>query len=185
MATGIDVPDGRGTALADRAERIVGVGALVSFFRHIQVNLPRCTTASGFVLLWGVAATAAYRVVAAATSWIPPGASSPPHVPVYLQVYLGLVAGGCLVASVAMVVVPSPAATRAGWALGSVVCAAAMAMYFVGRTAGLPGVPQWVGRWDYPLGTFAVALQGTFLLLHLGVLTGRAIAVPDRRGWHD
>jgi hypothetical protein len=72
-----------------------------------------------------------------------------------------------------------------GWALGSLVSMASIAMYLVSRTAGLPGLPRLVGRWDYPLGTFVIALAALFAVLHFSVLTGMNVAYPLRRCWHD
>ena len=176
---------GAGTELADRLQRSPGLGALIAFYRYIQFDLPRTTTATGVLLLWGIAAVRIYLLVAARTAWVQPGGSVRPQVPVYLQAYLGLVAVVAVVASGAIMAARSRTTTRAGWALGSLVCAAAMAMYVTSRTAGLPGAGDWVGRWDFPLGTFAVTLEAAFLLTHVAVLTGMTVAAPDRRHWRD
>lgn len=176
---------GRGAAWADRLERLPGAGALVSFQRHLRFNLPRSTTAGGVLLLLGIAAIRVYLLVASATGWVAPGASAPIRPPVYLLAYFAVVAAGALLAAAGMLSAPRRVLTRVGWALGSLVCAAAMAMYLVSRTAGLPGGDRWVGRWDQPLGTFALAVEGAFLITHLAVLTGMTVAVPDRRDWRD
>jgi hypothetical protein len=69
--------------------------------------------------------------------------------------------------------------------LGSLVSAASLAMYLASRTVGLPGVSQLVGWWDYPVGTFAMALAALFVGVHVTVLTGMNVAYPHRRDWHD
>ena len=50
---------------------------------------------------------------------------------------------------------------------------------------GLPGLSLLVGWWDYPLGTFVLALAAMFLGLHFSVVTGLNVAFPERRDWHD
>lgn len=167
----------RPAALADTAERVPVIGALVSFYRYIQLNLPRSTTAGGVVMLWGIAAIHVYWLVRSGDSTWP--------VPSYLRVYFALEAACSLIAGFALPAGRIRAVTRIGWGLGSLAGGAAMAMYLVSRTAGLPGLPLAVGRWDYPLGTFTIALAGVYLITHVAVLTGLAIAVPDRRSWHD
>lgn len=74
---------------------------------------------------------------------------------------------------------------RFAWLLGSVVSLASIAVYLVSRTAGLPDLPELVGRWDFVLGTVSMGLAGAFVGLHISVLTGVNVAAPDRRDWHD
>ncbi|MBA8824941.1 hypothetical protein FHX42_002288 [Saccharopolyspora lacisalsi] len=150
-----------------------GVGKLLSFYRYFAINAPRVTTASGIVLLAGVAAIRLHRLVDGVGR------------PAYLDAYFVLVVLGALAASAGMVAVRAPVLVRVGWGLGSLVSAASLGMYVAGRTAGLPGVPQLVGRWNEPVGTAGMVFAVLFLVLHFSVLTGMNIAVPQRRRWHS
>lgn len=171
--------------------RWTGLGKLISFYRYFSFNGPRLTTASGLVPLLGIAAIRLY--------WLAGGFLLPAY-PAYLAAYFALLVTAALLAAVGMVFGRRPGLVRTGWAriggaqigwaqigwtLGSLVSAASIAMYLASRTMGLPGLPQLVGRWDYPLGTFAMALAALFVVLHFSVLTGMNIAHPHRRQWHD
>ncbi len=155
------------------ALRWTGLGKLISFYRYFAFNVPRVTTASGIVVLLGIAAIRLYYLLADVVF------------PAYLVAYFVLVIAVAVLASVGMVVGGRPGVTRVGWALGSLVSLASLVVYIVGRSLGLPGLPQLVGRWDYALGTFSMALAALFLALHFSVLTGMNIAYPQRRQWHD
>lgn len=152
-----------------------GLGKVVSFYRHVYFNGPRVTTALGVTLLVGVAAVRLY--------WLAGGFLLGSY-PGYLAWYFGLVIAAAVLASAGMVA-PRSAVAGLGWALGGVVSAASLGMYVASRTAGLPGLPEMVGRWDYPLGTFAMALAATFLALHFSVVTRLNVAYPRQRRWHD
>jgi hypothetical protein len=156
--------------------RWTGLARLVSFYRYFAFNGPRVTTALGVVLVIGLAAIRLY--------WLAGGLPVRAY-PLYLAVYFALVVAAGLLASVAMVVRSSLAAVRIGWALGSVVSVASIGMYVASRTAGLPGLPELVGWWDYPLGTFSMALAALFMGLHLSVITGMNVAYPQRQHWRD
>jgi hypothetical protein len=156
--------------------RWTGSGKLISFYRYFSFNVPRVTTASGIVLLLGVGAIRLY--------WLT-GGFLVSNFPVYLTACVVLLVIAALLASAAMVVGRRPGLVRIGWALGSVVSAASIAMYVVSRILGLPGLPQLVQRWDYALGTFSMALAAMYLMLHFSVLTGMNVAYPERRQWHD
>ncbi|MDR7299889.1 hypothetical protein [Haloactinomyces albus] len=153
--------------------RWTGLGKLFSFYRYFAFNVPRVTTFSGVVLLGGLAAIHLYLLLGTAVF------------PVYLAAYFALLATGALMASAGMVIGRRPALTRAGWALGSLASATSVAMYLLSRTLGLPGLSQLVGRWDYALGTFSLLLAVLFLALHVSVVTGMNVAVPQRRQWHS
>ena len=166
--------------------RWTGLGKLLSFYRYFSFNGPRLTTALGIVPLLGIAAIRLY--------WLAGGFLLPAY-PAYLAAYFALLAAAALLAVVGMVLGRRPGLVQTGWArigwtqigwtLGSLVSAASIAMYLASRTVGLPGLPQLVGRWDYALGTFAIALAALFVALHFSVLTGMTVAYPHRRQWHD
>lgn len=156
--------------------RWTGLGKLISFYRYFAFNGPRVTTTSGIVLLVGIAAIRLYWLV---------GGFLVPGYPAYLTAYLALLVTGAVMASVGMVLGRRPGLVRIGWMLGSVVSIVSIAMYLLSRTIGLAGLPQLVNRWDYALGTFAMALAALFLALHFSIVTGMNVAYPRRRRWHD
>jgi hypothetical protein len=156
--------------------RWTGLAKLVSFYRHFAFNGPRVTTAVGVVLVVGLVAIQMY--------WLAGGFPLRTY-PLYLAVYFALVVAAGLLASVAMVLGSRPMVAGTGWVMGSVVAAASIGMYAASRTAGLPGLPDLVAWWDYPLGTFSMAVAALFMGLHFSVLTGMNVAYPQRRHWHD
>ncbi|HWR48192.1 MAG TPA: hypothetical protein VN327_11365 [Pseudonocardiaceae bacterium] len=186
--------------------RWTGIGKLISFYRYFSFNGPRLTTALGIVPLLGIAAIRLY--------WLAGGFLLPAY-PAYLAAYFALLVFAALLAAAGMVVGRRPGpvqiggaqvggaqvggaqvggaqvggaqvgGAQVGWTLGSLVSAASIAMYLASRTVGLPGLPQLVDRWDYALGSFAMALAALFVALHFSVLTGMNVAYPHRRQWHD
>jgi hypothetical protein len=155
--------------------RWTGLRALICFFRFFQFNLPRTTTAAGIALLAG---SAVIRLFWLSGHFL---ASDPPT---YVLVYLALIVAGDLVAA-AVMIVPSIPIALLGWVFGAFVSTATVGMYIASRTAGLPGVPELVGRWHYALGTVSLLLPAAFLGLWFTVITQRNIVYPQRRGWHD
>ncbi len=108
-----------------------------------------------------------------------------PSYPAYLAVYsLVLVIAG-LSAAVGMVAGRRRRLAEIGWTLGSLVSVVSVVTYLVGRTVGVPGLPQLRGWWDYPIGTFSMALAVLFVALHFSVRTGMNVAYPERKQWHD
>jgi hypothetical protein len=148
--------------------RWTGIGKLISFYRYISFNIPRVITGSGAVLVLGVGAIQLYLLVASR------------GVPGYLSAYFAVLAAVAVLAALGIL-----AGRTLGWALGSLTSAAAIATYVASRTIGLPGLPQLVGWWDYPLGTFLMMLAALVLALHFSVLTGMNVAYPKRQHWHD
>lgn len=156
------------------ALRWTGLGKLISFYRYIYFNGPKATTAAGMVLVLGVGAIHLYLL--ASNQALGRRFASP----AYLDAYYGVLFAGAVAAAVGMTV-----ARRLGWALGSLVSASTIMMYVASRVWGLPGLHVLEGWWNYPLGTFMMALGAMFLGLHFSVSTGVNIAYPDRRDWHD
>jgi hypothetical protein len=154
--------------------RWTGLGKLVSCYRYIYFNGPRTTLALGMVLVLGVGAIHLYLLVT--DQALARGVASP----AYLDVYFTLLFASALLAALSMAT-----GRRPGWALGSLASAATIMMYVVSRVWGLPDLPLLVRWWDYPLGTFVLALAAMFLGLHFSVMTGLNVAYPDRRDWHD
>lgn len=158
--------------------RWTGMPQLYSFYRHIAFNAPRFTTGSAVLLLLGIGAIRLYLLLSS------PNPSSTYSVPAYLTAYFALVFGVAVLASVGMLLVRLPTLVKVSWAVGGLVALATFAMYLVSRTIGLPGLPELVGRWDYPLGTFGIILSLSYLGLHLSVVTGLNVAM-NWRSWHD
>jgi hypothetical protein len=176
IALATDGRAGAGRAAIVHAARWVGIAQLISFYRYIAFNVPRVITAAGIVVLLGVAAIRLYWLV---------GGFPVPAYPTYMGVYFGLLVAVTVLAAGSMVIGSKPKLVWLGWMLGSVVSVASIAMYVASRTVGLPGLPRLVRWWDYPLGTFAMALAAVFVALHLSVATGMNVAYPQRRDWHD
>ncbi|HEU5007092.1 MAG TPA: hypothetical protein VFT67_08980 [Jatrophihabitantaceae bacterium] len=154
------------------AMRVPLLRRLVGFYRHIAFDLPRTTTAVGIGLLLGIAAIRLYLLAEY-------------DQPAYLAAYF-IVLGACAtLAALAMLAGRWLVIVRAGWALGSVVALASLAMYLASRTIGLPQLPELVGRWEYAPGTLGMALSGAFLATHFAVLTRLTVSWPMHQEWHD
>ena len=69
--------------------------------------------------------------------------------------------------------------------MGAVVCGLALVAYLWSRAIGLPGLSGAVDDWDTPLGSFAMVLESLFLAGYFTVMTGVAVAAPERRHWYD
>lgn len=149
--------------------RVTGIGRLVSFYGYIYLNQPGLTTLAGVALILGVGAV---HLVAA-----------PAHFEA--AAYLGVL----FVANFAVTLVAAVGIFRGakvwGWTLGAVVCGLSFVAYVASRLFGLPGLGEAVGEWDEPLGSLALILEGLFLAGWFSVVTGLAVAAPDRRDWHD
>jgi hypothetical protein len=153
--------------------RYSGLGKAVSFYRYFSFNLPRATTAAGMTLLFAVLAPRAYLLARF-------------DLPAYLAAYFGLLIACCGVAGVLLGIAAKPALTRVGWWLGDLAALVSIVMYVASHSSlGLPGLAREIGRWDYALGTFAIFMAAGYILVHLSVLTGMNVAVPQRREWHD
>jgi len=149
--------------------RITGVGKLVSFYRYIYLNQPRLTRLAGLVLI----------LVLGAIHLI----ETPAHfkAAVYLGVLFAMNFAGTLVAATGIF----RGAKGWGWTLGALISVLSLLAYLASRLFGLPGFAEAAGEWDEPLGTLAMILEGLFLAGWLSVITGLAVAAPDKRDWHD
>lgn len=139
----------------------------------VAFNLPRTVTALGGTLLTGLVAAHVYLL------------ATEPGLPRYFAGYVLVLAAGCLTAATAMVVGIRPAVPQAGWHLGSLVCAAFLALYLVTRWVSLPGLVTVTARWDFAPGTLGMACAAAFIAVHTTVLSGINVAYPRRRQWHD
>ncbi|MFI6808076.1 hypothetical protein ACIBO6_24155 [Streptomyces luteogriseus] len=156
-----------------------GVGKAVSFYRYFAFDLPVFTTLSAIGLMLGFTLVQLWILV------------THQAVPVYFTAYLALLTAGSALAAAGITLgwlSPAGALHRGGrlaWALGSCVSLVSIGLYLISRTAGLPGLGELAGRWDYIPGTLTLALAGLFAGLHFSVFTGLNVAAPDRRDWHD
>lgn len=141
-------------------------------YRWVAFDGPRTTTGLGVVLLLAVAAPQLALLMSGAF-------------PVWLDIWFVLAGVLVMLAIASMTASRSRVVGRLGWVAGSLVCATAIALWVVSRTAGLPGVAGTVGRWYHPGATAVLGLAAVFLLLHTSLLLGVTVAVPDRRRWHD
>lgn len=148
------------------------LAAVISFYRHFAFDLPRATTAAGVGLVLGIAVIRLYLLAA----------GDPPD---YLGAYFALVGALSTAAALAMLAARRPGIVRLGWALGSLAALATLGMYLVSRTLGLPELDRYVGRWDYPLGTFGMILSVSLVGLHFAVVTKLTVAHPYHQQWRD
>jgi hypothetical protein len=149
--------------------RITGLGRLVSLYRYIYLNQPQLTRLAGIAL---ILALGAIHLI-----------ETPEHLEaaVYLGVLFAANFAGTVVAAVGIM----RGAKSWGWTLGALICAVSLLAYLASRLFGLPGFAEAAGEWDEPLGTLAMILEGLFLAGWFSVITGLAVAAPDKRHWHD
>jgi hypothetical protein len=149
--------------------RITGVGGLVSFYRHIYLNQPRLTRLAGVVLILAVGAIHLLE--------------APAHFEA--AAYLGVLFAINFVGTLAAAIGIFRGAKGWGWTLGALISVLSLLAYLASRLFGLPGFAEAAGKWNEPLGTLAMILEGLFLAGWLSVITGLAVAAPDKRDWHD
>jgi hypothetical protein len=149
--------------------RRTGVGSLVSFYRHIYLNQPRLTRLAGVVLILAVGAIHLLE--------------APAHFEA--AVYLGVLFVINFVGTLAAALGIFRGAKGWGWTLGALISVLSLLAYLVSRLFGLPGFAEAAGKWDEPLGTLDMILEGLFLAGWLSVITGLAVAAPDKRDWRD
>jgi hypothetical protein len=148
--------------------RVTGVGSLVSFYRHIYLNQPRLTRLAGVVLMLAVGAIHLLE--------------APAHFEV--AAYLGVLFAINFVGTLAAAIGIFRGTKGWGWTLGALISVLSLLAYLASRLFGLPGFAEAAGKWNEPLGTLAMILEGLFLAGWLSVITGLA-AAPDKRDWHD
>ena len=148
--------------------RITGIGSLISLYRYVYLNQPRLTRLAGVALILAVGAIHAIE--------------APNH---FRAAYLGVLfvvnAAAALVAAVGIL----RGAKGWGWTLGAAISGLSALAYLASRLFGLPGLGETAGGWDEPLGSLALIVEGLYLAGWFSVVTGLAVAAPDRRHWHD
>lgn len=149
--------------------RVPGIGKLVSFYRYIYLNQPRLTRLAGIALILTVGAIHLIE--------------APEHfrAAAYLGVLFAINAAAALVAAVGIL----RGAKGWGWTLGALISGLSALAYLFSRVFGLPGLGEAAGGWDEPLGSLALIFEGLFLAGWFSVMTGLAVAAPERRYWHD
>jgi hypothetical protein len=146
-----------------------GIGKLVSFYGYIYLNQPRLTRLVGLVLILVV------------------GAIHLIETPAHLEaaVYLGVLFVANFAGTLVAVIGIFRGAKGWGWTLGALISGLSLLGYLASRLFGLPSFAEAAGEWDEPLGTLAMILEGLFLAGWISVITGLAVAAPDKRDWHD
>ncbi len=142
---------------------------MISLFKMTALNLPRLTAAAGVALILAVGLVHLWE--------------APAHFEA--TPYVGVLFVANFVASLVSAVGIVRGAKTWGWSLGVLVSLGALLAYLGSRAIGLPGLAEAVGDWDEPLGTFAMMMEGLFLVGYSTVMTGIAVAAPERRHWHD
>ncbi len=149
--------------------RVTGIGSLISLYRYVYLNQPQLTRLAGIALILSVGAIHTIE--------------APEHfrAAAYLGVLFALNVVATLVAAVGIL----RGARGWGWTLGALISGLSLVAYLFSRLFGLPGLGEVAGGWDEPLGSLALIFEGLFLAGWLSVVTGLAVAAPDRRHWHD
>jgi hypothetical protein len=144
-------------------------GRLVTFYRYIYLNQPRLTRQAGMGLILAVGVIHLIEV--------------PEHFEA--AAYLGALFAANFAGTLAATLGIFRGAKGWGWTLGALISALSLLAYLVSRLFGLPGFTEAAGEWDEPLGSLAMILEVLYLAGWFSVITGLAVAAPDRRDWHD
>lgn len=147
---------------------------MLTVHRYLAFNLPRTVTGAGIALLSGVAAPQVYTLM-----------EEHRPLPSYLVIYLCLLVIGLLSAACSLLAGGTDDDQPRGWWAGSAGCVVYLGVYLGSRTAGLPGMPELAGWWDYAPGTFAGAFALAYLGLHASIILHINVAHPQRRCWHE
>jgi hypothetical protein len=99
----------------------------------------------------------------------------------YLGVLFAVNFGGTLVAAFGI----QQGAKGQGWSLGALISFLSLLAYLASRLFGLPAAPELAGEWTSALGSLAMIFECMFLAGWFSVLTGLAVAAPDKRDWYD
>jgi hypothetical protein len=145
------------------------VDELISFYRHIYLNLPRITRLAGVAL---VLVVGLIHLVEA-----------PEHFAAVA--YLGTLFAVNFVLALASAVGIWRGSKSWGWLLGAGISAVSILAYLWSRALGLPGFPEGVGAWNTPVGSVSVIVEALFLGLYISVVTGMNVAYPDERHWDE
>ena len=149
--------------------RVTGVGKLVAFYRYIYINQPELTRLAGIVLILAV------------------GTVHLVEIPAHYEIspYLGVL----FAVNFAVTLVAASGiwwgAMGWGWGLGAQISVLSLLAYLASRLFGLPDAPQLAGEWTSALGSLAMIFESMFLAGWFSVLTGLAVAAPDKRDWYD
>jgi pheromone shutdown protein TraB len=149
--------------------RITGVGKLISFYRYIYINQPRLTRLFGTAIILAVGAVHVVEI--------------PSHYEI--SPYLGvLFAANCALTLVAAYGIQQ-GAKGWGWTLGALISFLSLLGYLVSRLFGLPAAPELAGEWTSALGSVSMIFEAMFIAGWFSVLTGLAVASPDKHDWYD
>ena len=149
--------------------RITGVGKLVSFYRYIYINQPRLTRLVGIGLVLAVGVVHLVEI--------------PSHYDI--SPYLGALFAVNFAATLVAAFGIRQGAQGWGWTLGALISSLSLLAYLVSRLFGLPEAPELAGEWTSALGSLSMILEVMFLAGCFSVLTGLAVAAPDKRDWYD
>jgi hypothetical protein len=142
---------------------------MLYFLRTTALNLPQLTRAAGIVLILVVGLIHMYKV------------------PMHFEAasYIGAAFVANFVASLVAALGIWLGAPNWGWLLGAYVAGGAFVAYLVSRAVGLAGFEEAVGNWANPWGSFALIVEGLYLVGYFSVTTGVAVAAPEKRDWHS
>jgi hypothetical protein len=149
--------------------RITGVGKLASFYQYIYINQPQLTRLAGIGLILAVGVVHLIEI--------------PTHYGI--SAYLGVLFAVNFVATLAAALGVWRGAKGWGWTLGAMISLLALLGYLASRLFGLPGAPELAGEWTSALGSLSMICEAMFLAGWFSVLTGLAVAAPDKRDWYD
>ena len=149
--------------------RVTGVGKLVSFYRYIYINQPQLTRIAGIVLILVVGTVHLVEI--------------PSHYDIspYLGVLFAVNFACTLVAALGI----WRGAMGWGWTLGTLISFLSLLGYLVSRLFGLPAASELAAEWTSALGSVSMIFEAMFLAGWFSVLTGLAVASPDKRDWYD
>ena len=142
---------------------------MLYFLKTAALNLPQLTRAAGILLILAIGAIHMYLA------------------PMHFQAatYLGAAFVVNFAASLVAALGIWLGSPNWGWLLGAYVAGGALIAYLVSRAVGLAGFEEAVGNWANAWGTFAMMIEGLYLVGYISVAVGWAVAAPDKRDWHD
>lgn len=139
------------------------------FLSVTALNLPRLTRVVGILLILAIGAIHLYL--------------APRHFEA--ATYIGVAFVANFVASLMAALGIWAGAKNWGWLLGAYIASGALVAYLVTRAVGLAGFEEAVGNWANAWGSFAMMIEGLYLLGYVSVASDFAVAAPDERHWHD